>query len=109
MRSADLVVDALAVARLTRMVTRDRIAQPLRVEWISESYERVGREVPEYVDMDEDAPAWATFITCPWCTSVWIGAAVVVARRIAPRLWGPVAVVLATSEIAGLAALADVE
>lgn len=103
-----LVIDALATARLTRLITRDSITEPLRDEWVMEAYERAGREAPEFGTVfDEDPPMAATFITCPWCVSVWVGVGVVAARRFAPALWGPIARALALSQVAGMSAVLD--
>lgn len=72
------VVDALACYRLTRLVTTDRITAPLR--------DRVPFEV----------------ITCDWCIGQWVAFGVVAARKVAPKLWGPVALALAYSAVAGI-------
>lgn len=81
----NVLIDALAVARLTRLVTEDTITEPLR-ERLSD------RERLHYL------------ITCPWCSSPYIAAGALLARRFAPGLWDPLARVLAFSEVAGLIA-----
>lgn len=53
------VVYALAVARLTKLITSDRITKAPR--------EALIRRLPE-------DSAWAYFVVCQWCTSVWVGA-----------------------------------
>lgn len=109
---ADLI-DGLAVARLTRLVTRDRIADAPRRWLIREAYawahapkvlrERDGDPLDWPTIDGERAPKVAYLVTCPWCSSVWVAVAVVVARRVAPRWWRPVAWALAASEVAGIA------
>lgn len=69
-------------------------------------------EVVRWTDSDDGAmapspvewrhPKVAEFLGCPWCAGFWISIGVVGARRFAPRLWDPVARVLATSAIAGI-------
>lgn len=86
-----LLVDTLAVARLTRLVTRDRITRRPR-NWVWE-------HAPEPI---------AALVDCPWCVSIWAAAGVVAARRFAPRAWSPVAAALAMSEVAGIVAGARV-
>lgn len=109
------LVDALATARLVRLVTKDVIAEPLRDRWIIEAYHWAGRDLknsapPETMMMlDDDPPKLASLITCPWCTGVWIAFGVVALRRLAPRFWDPVATALAMSHLAGLGANLDVE
>jgi hypothetical protein len=109
------VVDALAVCRLTRLVTKDVILKRPRDWFVREAYHFRGDHIPGsvevdvYVTNDNDPPKLATFITCPWCTSVWLSFGVVVLRWKAPRLWGPVARALAFSQLAGYAANLDVD
>ena len=85
-----LLTDALAVARLTRLVTRDEIGRPLR--WTVLSAVDAG-----------DLPAWAeNLIDCPWCVAVWVALGVGVARAVAPRAWAPASRALAVSQLAGM-------
>lgn len=50
-----------------------------------------GETLEDAVARDHDAPKLATLVTCRWCTGVWVAAGIVVARRVAPRAWAPVA------------------
>lgn len=111
----DLAVDALAVARLTRLVVADTITTGPRDAVIRWAYARAGRagelgdreewaSPAEVVNLDRHPPKLARLITCPWCAGVWVGAGVVVVRAVAPRAWRPVARMLAVSEAAGLLA-----
>lgn len=110
-----LVVDALAAYRLTRLVTSDRIADAPRDAVVLWAYSRAGRGLTiegdaspgawsEAVAQDPDPPKLAYLVTCPWCSSWWIGLAVVAMRRLAPRWWAPMAEALALSAVAGLVA-----
>lgn len=86
----DLLVDALAVARITRLVTDDTLP-PL---------EAARRRAYEHVQQRHGA-GWAEGVTCAWCVSVWVAAGAVVARRVAPRTWDRAARALALSYAAG--------
>lgn len=79
--------DALAVYRATILVTQDQITEPVR----HRIKERFGMGAFD-------------FMTCPWCTSMWLAAGALVARRVAPRLWGGLASVGAFSAVAGFLA-----
>lgn len=68
-----LVVDTLAVARLTRLVTADT--------W--PPAEQARRAV--YDRVEAHAPGWGHGIDCPWCMSPWIAAAVVALHETAAR------------------------
>lgn len=81
------LVDALAAYRLTMLATRDDLTEPLR----------------GLVD-ERRHPVLADFVECPWCVGMYVAGLVVVARRIAPRWWGPVATALAYSGVTGFLA-----
>lgn len=82
-----LVLDVLAVYRLTILITRDAITERLR-KWVRKH-------------MGDKA---FLFITCPWCTSMWIAMGVVVLTALAPNQWKYVAAVLTLSAGAGFLA-----
>lgn len=117
----DLALDALACFRITRLVTADVLTQAARGRFIAAAYEAAGRrednappeDYPastswwdEVVQRDGDPPKLATLATCPWCASMYVAVAVVLARRVAPRAWGPLAKVLALSAASGIIASA---
>jgi hypothetical protein len=79
-----------AVLRLTRLVTADSIAAPLRSAW----HARAGG--PRTLA--------GGFISCPWCVSFWVAILVVLAAGLFGHtawFWGP-AMVLSLSWLAGL-------
>ena len=82
-----LVVDALAVYRITRLVVDDAILDAPR--------ERV------FGWLDSRAKV-AELLDCSWCVAVWVAFGVVVLRGVLPRAWAPVARGLALSAVAGL-------
>jgi hypothetical protein len=114
-RLTEVAVDALAVYRLTRLVTADTITERPRGAIIRDAYQAAGKLDDEYianlplekwtahVAHDDDAPYAARFITCPWCASPYIALGVVMARRYIPQVWHPIALVFAFSGVAGLA------
>jgi hypothetical protein len=86
-----LVVAALATYRLTRLVTADKITEPLRL-WVL------------------DRSQWAGYlVTCDWCLSIWIAPPVAVCAV----LWGDSTVVaiglcaLAFSAVTGVLSLIE--
>jgi len=85
--AVEVVVDALAVHRLTRLVQDDEVWP---MPELREAYlRRVGDS------------RWADLASCPWCLSVWIAGGVVAARLLFPRAWPWIARVLAGSATAG--------
>lgn len=93
MTLARAVLAALAVYRLTRLVTADSI------------WERTRERLLTWPDPGFWRRKLRTGVECPWCVSMWLGAAVVVAAYHVPGAWfdGP-ALVLACSAAAGLLA-----
>lgn len=112
----DLLVDVLAVHRITRLVTADVVTRPWRARIIRRSYRGTKTDYQDLVSRasdaeadafphgDDNAPALATLVTCPWCVSVYVSAGVVIARRFAPGLWNAAAYGLALSTASTLVA-----
>jgi hypothetical protein len=85
--ATDLVVDALAIARLTRLVQDDEVWP---VKEGREAFERWA-----------DDSRWADLASCPWCASWWIALLVIAARHRWPRAWSLVSRALAASYLTG--------
>lgn len=85
----DLLLDALSVYRLTKLAVDDAIFDTQRNAFVDRM------KAAEHDKL-------AYLATCYWCTSVSIGFAVVVARRLFPRLWSYCARALAFSAAAGI-------
>ena len=107
-----LVTDALAVHRLTRLVTKDAITQRPREAVIRRAYRgprmRGGLSWEDYAHSDPHPPAIAKLVTCSWCAGVWMAAAVALCGAVLPeRLWTLVSRMLATASVAGALALAE--
>jgi len=87
-RLLDYVILALAVYRLTRLITTDVILNKYR--------EKIWNKYP----IEKEGIGY--LITCDWCTSIWVSSLVVAMYTIAPDIaiavWG----VFALSAIAGL-------
>jgi len=103
-----LAVYALAVARVVRVITTDRITQGPRERLISRLWQRHLRRMPAETLVPEELPEplTITLVRCPWCLSVWAGA--VAAPMVwqagrSPWLWVP-ALALAFSQTTGLLA-----
>lgn len=69
----------LATYRLTVLVTDDKITRPI-VDPVQEWFER--RWLAKHPDGDRNSDQWQSYPSfafgCPWCMSVYIGAAVTV-------------------------------
>lgn len=104
-------VDALAANRLTVLVTRDRIAGPIRWRLIRRSYRQkygddfvvpLDHTADQIVKEDPDPPKLAYFMHCMWCFGLWVCFGVVIFRRLFPGVWRLVRVPLAMSSAVAL-------
>lgn len=84
-RLLDLVLDVLAVHRLTRLITADKITEPARNVLIGLAYGDFIADADtnwtERYELDDDPPKLAYLIHCRWCASVWAAVAVLAMRR----------------------------
>lgn len=89
-----LLIYALAVARLTGLITADTITEPVRdrvLAWLD--------------DTPGSSGEWfASLITCPWCAGMWVS---LIASPLAWFFWdSPVmlipAIALAFSQVTGM-------
>jgi hypothetical protein len=85
-----LTLVALATYRLTRLVTADKITEPVR-EWVNSRSE------------------WAGYlVTCDWCLSIWIGPLVAIPAVLWPSTMVTVVVAaLSASAVTGLLSLVE--
>ncbi len=89
-RLAGLLVDGLASYRLMKLVRDDLITEPARAA------------VQRRTGPPEQSKA-SYLMTCPWCLSIYFGAALTLGRRRWPRATDAAARTLALSALAGLA------
>lgn len=86
-----LVVDAVAVYRLTRLISADAILEPIRSRIM---FKRNG----------DQREWWSELLGCRWCVGIWVGFAVMAARWLAPDAWRWPAYALAVATAAPLLA-----
>jgi hypothetical protein len=123
----NLVILALAVARLTRLVTQDSLTQRIRewvlTRWPDDSTEFGDSEVTERGtdalgfrtgtlktgrQVFRTSEAWyavdpyksSELLTCDWCSSIWIGLAAAASHYFYPEITFWVALPLALSFVA---------
>ena len=83
-----LLVNILAVHRMTHLVIDDKITEPLR----DKIFDKFG----------QPHETWTYLLTCPWCASIWVAALAVAGILWFPLVWSPVALILALSSATGL-------
>ena len=96
----NLVLDLLAVHRLTRLITRDEITEPLR-----ETIEKeIGTAVDAKIITAATADRLAYLIRCDWCASIWAAGFALAMKRYLPDTWANLRYVLAASTVTGFIA-----
>jgi hypothetical protein len=95
-----LLLDALAVIRLTRLVIADELTAPLRARLLGQR-PATTRDLGGERILVVARPRLATFLSCPWCVSFWIAIGVVLMQAISPTACLYVTAVLAFSALAG--------
>lgn len=98
-----LLLDALAVARLTRLVVTDTILAPLRARLIG-SRPSTTRDLGGERILVAARPRLAELLSCPWCTSPYLAAIVVACQALAPAVWIYPSAILAFSLLAAMIA-----
>lgn len=82
MKLTDLPIDILAARRLTRLITNDKITEPIR-----ENHRIIEHEKLSYL------------VNCPICVSVYTSAAVVLSSILFPGVSKPLKYALALAEV----------
>lgn len=84
-----LLLDIVAVYRLTKIIIEDRITDELR--------DFIWKRFPPH------SSKFGYLFTCPWCVSIWAGIIVFGLRRIDPKAANWLSGTLAASEATGRA------
>lgn len=107
----ELVEDAAATYRLTRLITTDALTQGVRDRIVEAERERVLSTGDELTlrrrygaDVASEGGPLSYLVQCPWCCSVYVAVGVAVARRLLPLPWGLAARALAMSAVTGMVA-----
>lgn len=85
----NLLVDVVAVYRLTKLVIEDEILADIR--------EKVWEKFPP------ETTKIGYLITCPWCVSIWMGGLIFALRKTSPELATYISSTLAASYASGYA------
>jgi hypothetical protein len=101
--TSNFVIDALAVYRLTRLVTRDTITDDLRETVQGE----IQTAATAGIITQKTSDRFAYLIECDWCMSIWVAAVAYSLKKYVPHVWGTISHILAASAVAG--ALANQE
>jgi hypothetical protein len=91
------VIDALAVYRITRLVTRDTITEELR--------ETIAQEIQTTVQAglitQKTADKLTYLMECDWCMSIWVATIACFFKKYIPHVWDTIKYIMAASAVAG--------
>ena len=80
--ATNLLTLTLATRRGTRLVMEDKITEPIR--------NLIFKHAPDH--------PLAYLITCPWCTSIWVAAVLVILPTLSPKVASQITAILALSD-----------
>jgi Protein of unknown function (DUF1360) len=84
-RPSDLVLGALAVHKLTRIISKESVASPLRVPFTRFTGDANSAELTEEVRASGARRSAGELLTCPFCLAPWLSTSYVVGLAAAPR------------------------
>lgn len=103
---SDLVLLGLATTRLSRLLTREKVARPLRAPFTDVEPTAAPGETRERPRGEGPVRAIGELLTCPRCAAVWAGAALTIGHLLAPGPTRVACTILASSLISDVANLA---
>lgn len=99
----DLVLAGIATGRLARIVTRDRVAMPLRAPFTDYEGPAGAGEVNEKPRGRGVRRAIGSLLTCPYCAAPWLATALLASLVVRPRATRFLEAILVASSIADFA------
>jgi|SRR5690349_2896771 Protein of unknown function (DUF1360) len=81
----DVLLMGAATFKLSRLVTKDKVLQPVRRPFVARTEPAEGPEVNSEPAGTGIRRAVGELLTCPFCMSVWIASALTVGYVVAPR------------------------
>lgn len=96
-KTLEFAVDALAVYRLTKLITEDKLTEELRTI--------VGEKFPPVTDRRTGLRRISLvsyLFSCPWCISIWAAGFIFTLRKISPATADYLSSLLAASALTGI-------
>jgi hypothetical protein len=84
-KPGDAALLGLATFKLSRLLTKEKVTQPIREPFVEGSEPGEGSEVNCEPAGSGVRRAVGELLTCPFCVSVWVATALTAAFAIAPR------------------------
>ena len=85
-RVGDLVLGGIATHKISRLLAKDKVTQPLRAPF-TENPESAGpSEVSEEPAGEGPRLAIGELVSCPYCLDMWVGSALLYGFALMPRI-----------------------
>jgi hypothetical protein len=99
-RTGDLVLGGIATHKISRLLAKDKVTQPLRAPFTKNPEEAGPSEVSEEPAGDGPRLAIGELVSCPYCLGMWVGSGLLYGFALAPRLTRFVAAVFTVHTLA---------
>lgn len=97
---SDVMLIGAGTFKLSRLITKERVLQPVRDPFVEDTEPSEGSEVNSEPGGTGVRRAVGELLTCPFCISVWIATVLIAAFSVAPRAVRLVAAGLAAVTVA---------
>jgi hypothetical protein len=84
--AGDLVLGAVATHKISRLIAKDKVTQPLRAPFTENPEESAPSEVSEEAAGGGPQRAIGELLACPYCIGMWVASALLYGLALAPRL-----------------------
>lgn len=100
---SDLLLLGLATQKAARVLSRDRVTQPLRKPFTEYEGPAGSGEVEEKARGEGLRKAIGQLVTCPYCLGIWVASGFIYGFAFSPRLTRMIASIFAVSSVADFA------
>jgi hypothetical protein len=84
--AGDLALGAVATHKISRLVAKDKVTQPLRAPFTENPEQSGPSEVSEEPAGKGPQRAVGELLSCPYCVGMWVASGVVYGLALAPRV-----------------------
>lgn len=98
--AGDLVLGGVATHKISRLLAKDKVTQPLRAPFTENPEEAGPSEVSEEPAGSGPRLAIGELVSCPYCLGMWVGSGLLYGFALAPRITRFVAAVFTVHTLA---------
>jgi Protein of unknown function (DUF1360) len=91
--AGDVLLGGVATHKISRLIAKDKVTQPLRAPFTENPREAGPSEVDEEAAGDGPRRALGELLACPYCIGMWVASGLIFGLALAPRVTRLVAAV----------------